>query len=296
MTVNRDTAASSDFGPRFVVLVPKAIATSFILAFFLLYFLAGQPFGNPYPGGDFLAYWHAAERLRDGAALYPPGADAGLAFVYRYAPWFAFAFIPLTYFPVSTVLLLWQLGMLGAGFYLLRPLMRPLSLASLLLLLLCAPLVIDLAWVGNVEALMILLIGVLLPRPLAGPIAVGLAASLKITPILFAAHYVAKRQWSQALLAIGVTVGLWLPAIALGLSDYPTAPLPTIAVWGVSPVAGELLAVVVVLVTAWLALSRSRWTLTAAAAATLATSPVLFITSLPRMLVPVWSDRREDRE
>lgn len=283
---------NADFGPGFVPLFPKAIAAAFVSTFFLLYFLAGQPFANPYPGGDFLAYWHAAERLRDGAALYPPGADTGLGFVYRYSPWFAFAFLPLTAFPLSMVLLLWQLSMLGAGFMLLRPLLRPPSLASVLLILLAAPLVIDLAWVGNVESLMILLICLLLQRPVSGPIAIGLAASLKITPILFIAYYVANRQWRRVGLTVAVAIGLWLPAIVLGVANYPTAALPTISVWGVSLVGGILVAALAVAVTAWLSFTGSRWALTAAAAATLAASPVLFITSLPRVLVPIWAEWR----
>ncbi len=295
-SVPTEAMVRSDFGPGFVLLIPKAIAAAFIVTFFLLYFLTGQPFSNPYPGGDFLAYWHAAERLRDGVALYPPGTDAGLGFVYRYSPWFAYVFVPLTTLPLSTVLLLWQLAMLGAGFALLRPLMQPLSLASVLLILLCAPLLIDLAWVGNVEPLMILLIASLLRRPVAGPVAVALAASLKITPIVFVAYYIARREWIPAVMAIALAVGLWLPAIALGLADYPTTPLPTIAIWGVNPELGALVAVVTVLTTTWLALIRSRWTLVLATTASMATSPVLFITSLPRVLIAVWTDPRSDSE
>lgn len=283
-------------GDAMVILVARALATGLVLAFFALYFLAGQPFSNPYRGGDFDAYWQAAERVRNGAPLYPAGADAGLGFVYRYAPWFALAWVPFTAFPREAVLLVWQLTMLLAGLVLLWPLVRRRTLASLLLAAMTLPLVIDLAWVGNVEALMILGVAALIRRPIGGPIAVGLAASLKITPILFVAHYVAQRAWGSAVIAVGVTGILWLPAFAVGFADYPVAALPTIAIWGASPVAGAAVAVVVIAVTVWLALRRSRWSTLAAAVASLAASPVLFITSLPRLLVPVWAARKGDTE
>ncbi|MGH2385582.1 MAG: hypothetical protein ACRDGB_11120, partial [Candidatus Limnocylindria bacterium] len=43
---------------------------------------------------DMDAYWDAAVRLRAGEPLYREYADATAANVYRYAPWFAFAWIP----------------------------------------------------------------------------------------------------------------------------------------------------------------------------------------------------------
>ena len=49
---------------------------------------------------DAEAYWNAALRLRSGGDLYvavPLGADETIA--YRYAPWLAWLWIPLTYLP-----------------------------------------------------------------------------------------------------------------------------------------------------------------------------------------------------
>ena len=50
---------------------------------------------------------------------------SGLGFVYRYAPWFALAWVPFTYLPREAVLLVWQILMLAAGLTLLWPLLRP---------------------------------------------------------------------------------------------------------------------------------------------------------------------------
>ncbi|HLE58697.1 MAG TPA: hypothetical protein VJA85_03535, partial [Candidatus Limnocylindria bacterium] len=56
---------------------------------------------------DAEAYWLAANRLRDGLALYggPQGDETE---IYRYAPWFAFAWVPLTYLSHDAALALWR--------------------------------------------------------------------------------------------------------------------------------------------------------------------------------------------
>jgi alpha-1,2-mannosyltransferase len=269
-------------------LIARAVVTALVAAFVALYFLAGQPFQNPYPGGDFAAYWNAAVRLRQGAPLYPALADPGAGEVYRYAPWFAIAWVPFTLLPRDAVLVVWQVMLLVTGVALLWPLLRPRTLAGVLTAALMVPLVIDLAWVGNVEALMVLAMAVLISRPVGGPLAIGLAASLKITPIAFVAYYVARRAWGKALLTVAVAAVLWLPAIPLGVADYPTQPLSTIALWGANPLAGAVVALLSVGVTLWLALRRSRWTTLAAAVTTLAASPRLYLTNLPQLLVSVW--------
>ncbi len=65
-------------------------------------------------GVDVAAYWNAAERLRDGQPLYvagPPNASD----LYRYAPWFAVAWIPLTYLPHDAVVAAWVGLMIAAA-------------------------------------------------------------------------------------------------------------------------------------------------------------------------------------
>ena len=76
------------------------------------------------------AYWEAAMRLRDGEPLYPPLADHEASEVYRYAPWFAVAWIPLTYLPKDAVLLLWMGLCLGAAIASVAPLARAARLSD----------------------------------------------------------------------------------------------------------------------------------------------------------------------
>src|SRR5688500_10702625 len=64
---------------------------------------------------DAEAYWSAAHRLRAGMHLYiavPLGADEMTA--YRYAPWLAWLWVPLTYLPKIVVQAGWSAILLGA--------------------------------------------------------------------------------------------------------------------------------------------------------------------------------------
>src|ERR1700674_4602675 len=53
--------------------------------------------------GDINAYWLAAQRLRDGEPLYPAHVSPDSYQVFRYAPWFAWFWVPLTYLPRTLV-------------------------------------------------------------------------------------------------------------------------------------------------------------------------------------------------
>lgn len=58
-------------------------------------------------GSDVAAYWGAAERIRAGEPLYVAGV-ANASDLYRYAPWFAYAWVPLTYLPSDIVTSAWS--------------------------------------------------------------------------------------------------------------------------------------------------------------------------------------------
>ena len=68
---------------------------------------------------------------------------------------------------------------------------------------------------GNVTTLMVGAL-VLALRTRAGPIVVGLAASLKVFPLLLVAGYVAERRWRAAAVATAVAGVLWLHVLAFG--------------------------------------------------------------------------------
>ncbi|HEX2141523.1 MAG TPA: glycosyltransferase family 87 protein [Candidatus Limnocylindria bacterium] len=212
------------------------------------------------------AYWLAAIRLREGEPLYlPVSAYANEIDIYRYAPWFAYAWVPLTYLPQESAYLVWRALLLGGAVAAVVPILRRLTPAGLVLALLILSLLVSNLPAANVTALMVGALAVSL-RTRAGPVVLGLAGSLKIFPLLLVAGYVAERRWRDVAIALGVAAVLWAHLLAFGVEDYPTefggVGLYRAAAW-LWPAA----LVVVLAVIGWLAWRRSRWTWLAAAAA-----------------------------
>lgn len=166
------------------------------------------------------AYWQAGMRLRDGAALYPALASAEGSEIYRYAPWFAWLAVPWTYLPQWVAGVLWSAVLLSASGLALLPLIR---LRAWILVAFFAPILIGISAVGNVQPLIVaaLVLGV---ERRSGPMWVGLAASLKLFPILLALVYAGRRQWWRFAASVAVGILLWLPAVFwYDLSSYPVS-------------------------------------------------------------------------
>jgi hypothetical protein len=224
-------------------------------------------------GSDMDAYWNAAMRLREGAPLYAPGqpTDSDL---YRYAPWFAYAWVPLTFLPKGAVLLGWMTLCLGAAIASLAPLLwrGPAGWATVALLL---PFQLEGAAYGNVQPLLVLALLWGLPRP-SGPIWIALSASLKVTPVLLAVVYAGRGEWRRAGLALLLTALLVAPMLLFDLSGYSTQiGGGQMSVLTVSPVLWAAVAVAAV-AAAW-ALARTRHGWLAGA--------VALILALPRFLL-----------
>jgi hypothetical protein len=235
---------------------------------------------------DMDAYWNAALRLREGQPLYPALADPSAADVYRYAPWFAWAWVPLTFLPKLAVGIVWSAILLAATGWALRPLMRP-DLTSLAALLLLGSFLVWAASVGNVQPLLIggLVHGL---ERRSGPVWVGVVASLKAVPILYALIYVGRGEWLRAATAVIVAAVLAAPFLLYDLSRYPAgsgdAPSPLIAI---SPLLFGAAVVALAGVTLWLARRGSgldRW---AASVTVLAALPRITLLDLPQLLVAV---------
>ena len=237
---------------------------------------------------DATAYWHAAERLRDGQPLYPVVADVEASDVYRYAPWFAWAAVPFTFLPVQMAGGIWS-GVLVAGSVLaVVPLARR---GAWLAVAFFFPILIGISAYGNVQALMVAPLAWFAGRR-SGPLWVGLAASLKIFPILFVLTYLGRRQWVRALAAGGVAGLLWAPALLYDLHGYVTDA-------GQAGLFGFQLAFLVValactIVALWLARSRFAWL--ASSASVVLAAPRFFIYDLTYLVVgPGFKDGDEPR-
>jgi hypothetical protein len=237
---------------------------------------------------DAEAYWLAAHRLRDGLALYggPRGDETE---IYRYAPWFAFAWVPLTYLGHDAAFTLWRVMLLAASLAAVWPLVRRPSPASVTLAVLMGGLLISHLPAANATPLMVgmLVVGV---RSRVGPIFLGLAGSLKVFPLLLVAGYVAERRWLYAAVAIAVSSMLWLNILAFDVLLYTQIGGPSFYVGGLSllsvspllwlPVAAAAGGTVVAL-----AVRRSPWTWLAAGAAIPMAVPRVWLPDASYLLV-----------
>lgn len=227
---------------------------------------------------DASAYWNAALRIRAGLPLYPMVTGVDASEVYRYAPWFAWATVPMTWLPGQVAGALWSAVLLAASAVALVPLIRARAWP---LVTLFGPILVGISAVGNVQAIVIaaLVWGV---ERRSGPLWIGLAASLKIFPILFAVVYLGRREWTRAAIAAGIAVLLWAPAFLYDLRGYVTdagqaASLFAVpAAWAFALGAGAFLT---------LRLARTRFGWLAAAVNVVVSLPRLFVYDVTFLMV-----------
>jgi hypothetical protein len=238
-----------------------------LTSYALLTYALARPIGI-----DVTAYWHAAERLRNGEPLYQAGA-ANAPDLYRYAPWFAALWIPATYLPVEVVGGAWVGLMIAAALLSTLPLLRhgPTGWAAFAFFL---PLQLQGATFGNVQPLLVLML-IWGANRRSGPLWVALGASLKAVPLALALVYAGRGEWRRAGMAVLLSAVLVAPMLLFDLSGYSTDPGPNqdslagVSVFLYAPIALASLA------GAYL-LARTRYGWAAGAFAMLA--------SLPRML------------
>lgn len=225
-----------------------------------------------WPMGDTAIYWDAGQRIRSGEPLYP---GEGPYTSFRYAPWFAWAWAGLTYLPFDLVAAVWHAALLVACGAVAIPFLRrgPIGIAFAGIMV---PLLFAVSGGGNVQPLIVASLLHGLNRP-SGPVWVATAASLRATPVLFAAVYAARREWRRFWLSIGLTGLLVAPMLLY----EPEALIRDVAgrepgLLAFSPVVWAIVAIGATGVVVAFAVQRSRYApLTAAAAAVLA-SPKLF--------------------
>ena len=182
---------------------------------------------------DLDAYWLAAMRLREGLPLFPSVADVNAADVYRYSPWFAAIWVPLTFLPFGPVWTGWSACLVVATGLAVEPMIRQRTPAALAAGTLIGGVLLWSASVGNVQPILVALLVHGLGRRW-GPLAIAIAASLKAAPILFILAYVARREWRAAGVAIGLTTILVAPFLLVDLTHYPGNPGSSLSLMAVS--------------------------------------------------------------
>jgi hypothetical protein len=235
---------------------------------------------------DVDAYWEAALRLRAGEPLYPPQDDVNAAEVYRYAPWFAAAWVPLTFLPRDVVEVGWSVVLIGASMALIVATLKARSREAIAVAALLGGFLFLGASFGNVQPLMVAALAFGVERR-SGPVWIALAASLKATPLVFVLVYIGRREWRQAAICILLTMLLVLPMLGLGIADYTTEPGFSHSVYASSPIFFACLAAASVTWAAWIAWRRSRWAWLATSVAVMLTLPRFFQYELTYLFVAV---------
>lgn len=224
---------------------------------------------------DMNVYWDAAVRVRDGQALYDE-AGATPYNAYRYAPWFAYAWVPLTLLPKALVDVVWSTLLLACCWLCIRPLLPAASRAEWLLLMMMLPILVAISAGGNIQAALLAALLYRLPRWDA-PIWIAVAASLKVVPILLVLYLVAERRWVAAVVAVGGAVALWAPILAFDVSPTTADAGLAGALIRIHPVVYGTVAAVAAGFAAYLAWRRSPYVTLAAATTLVLALPRLFV-------------------
>jgi hypothetical protein len=260
--------------------LPQILALAICIGFGLAFVIANV---RSWELEDAEAYWNAALRLRAGAELYPALGNVNAPEVYRYAPWFAWLWVPLTYLPKGIVQAGWSLVLVVSGGAALLPILRVRSVAAFCLAALLGGLLLRTASTGNVHALLIAGLVYGAPRR-SGPLWIGLAASLKVAPLAYGIVYAGRREWGRAAMSLGVTVALIAPAALYDLSKYPTPAEGSLSLLSIAgPV--PFFALAGVAVAASFRLARMRFAWGAASVAVLCLTPRLDLYGLTYLLV-----------
>jgi len=238
---------------------------------------------------DVGAYWNAALRLREGGQLYPPVGDVNASEVYRYAPWFAYAWIPLTYLPRWLVDAGWSVGLIAASMAIVVPPLVLRHRAAVAFTAIVGSFLILIASRGNVQTLMIVALVFGVERR-SGPLWIALCASLKATPILYALVYAARGEWKRFAVTIGLTAVLVIPMLLFNLDGYTTDPGFSHSLHYISPMLFWIVAATSVVVAIYVSWRHRPWAWLAVSVAVLLCLPRYFpyeLTFLFVGLVPV---------
>lgn len=217
---------------------------------------------------DMNVYWTAGEMWRTTGNPYTLAPLTNDNSVYRYAPWFAALWVPLSELPRLAVNIGWSAILIVTSFTAVWPVLRSGGRAAVPFAVLMFGIFFGMAAGGNVHGLMIawLVFGV---ERRSGPVWIALAASLKVVPILYVLVYAGRGEWRKVAEALALTAILVAPMLLFnrpalvsefGLSNS-LGQIHPVLFWG-SAAASVMVAVYVVFrarAYAWLATGTAAY-------------------------------------
>lgn len=243
--------------------------------------------------GDINAYWLAADRLKHGQPLYLGDLSPDSYRVFRYSPWFAWLWVPLTYLPRTFVDWAWAGLLAAASAWILVGLARLRTATGWAFAFLITPWLLSLVQVGNIQPLMVAALAYGISRR-SGPLWIGISASLKAVPILFALVYLARREWQRIALSVLAMAVFTAPMLLYDLSGYTTDPGRSVSLYYyVSPLAWLVVAAAAALLALVLAVRRSPYVWLAVALAVTVAAPRTHITYVTFLAVGLLGGSRD---
>lgn len=215
---------------------------------------------------DLITYLDAAQMWVDTGNPYTPTDRAETWMLYRYGPWFAALFVPLLALPRVVVEVGYAAVVTAASVAAMVPMLRQYGTRALPVALFLGSMLFGIGTGGNIQPVMVAILAWSLTTRL-GPLGVAIAASLKLTPLLFVLVYAGQREWWKVAWTLLLTAVLLGPILLFRLPPQATMPGPSDSLLHVHPVLWALVGGAAIALAAWQSyrVAPARWLATSLA-------------------------------
>lgn len=223
---------------------------------------------------DLVTYIDAARMWVETGNPYTATPRAEDWMLYRYAPWFAALFVPLLALPETVLHVSYSVIVTAASVLAVVPMLRQYGRPAIPVAAFLGTMLFGIGAGGNIQPVLVALLAWTLATR-AGPFGVAVAASLKLTPLLFVLVYAGQREWRMVgatLLFFGL---MFAPILLFDLPGRATSPGPSNSLIHVNVWLWAAVGLATVVVAAWQSyrVAPTRWLATCLAV--IMTSPRL---------------------
>lgn len=223
---------------------------------------------------DLVTYVDAARMWVETGNPYTPTPRAEDWMLYRYAPWFAALFVPLLALPGSVLYVGYSLTVTAASVLAVVPMLRQYGRPAIPVAAFLGTMLFGIGTGGNIQPVLVALLAWTLATR-AGPFGVAVAASLKLTPLLFVLVYAGQRDWWKVGATLALFSLMFAPILLFDLPGRATSPGPSNSLIHVNVWLWAAVGLATVAVAAWQSnrVAPTRWLATGVAV--IMTSPRL---------------------
>ena len=209
---------------------------------------------------DLITYLDAARMWVETGNPYTPTIRAEDWMLYRYGPWFAALFVPLLSLPREVVEIGYAAVVTVASVLAVVPVIRQYGRPAIPVGAFLGTMLFGIGAGGNIQPVMVAILAWSLATRV-GPLGVAIAASMKLTPLLFVLVFAGQRQWGKVAVTLALTALLLGPTLLFELPAQATSAGPSNSLIHVNVVLWAAVALGTVLFAAWQSyrLAPTRW-------------------------------------